>query len=49
MSRSRVYISILGIAAGVMAIAAMAFEIPNITAILAMVSAFALGYLWHED
>lgn len=49
MSRSRVYISILGISAGVMAIVAMAFEIPNITALLASAAAFALGYLWHED
>lgn len=49
MSRSRVYISLLGISAGVMALLALACEVPNLTAVLAAVAAFALGYLWHDD
>ena len=46
MSVSRVFVSVIGIAAGLFAVASLACGITNLTALLGMVCAFCLGLLW---
>ena len=46
MSVSRVFVGVVGIAAGVFALLALACEVTNLTALLGMVCAFCLGLLW---
>lgn len=49
MRASRVFVSVIGISAGVFAVVSFAYEATGLSEILGMVCAFCLGMLWGTD